>query len=375
MAPGVRRLTESLGYDGGPFFSPDGKRIVWRRFSPDGHTAEVWSMKIDGSDKRQLTRLGHMSWAPFYHPSGDYLIFTTNVHGFENFELYIVDTEGRRDPVRVTHTPGWDGLPAFSPDGQRLVWSTKRSADGKAQLFIADWNDATARAELGLTASGATSPVVADLSKTSKTITAGDIRRHVEALTDPTMNGRMTGTVGEARATSYVASVFHQLGLSPAGDEGWLQPFEFTAGVSLGEPNALTVVSDGTTARPVVDKDWRPLAFSKNGQLEQRDLVFAGYGIVAKATKEQPAYDAYTGLDVTDRWVVVFPIPSQTPLHRPTATPRAVRFASLQSHGSPRPRRQGADRGHRPRCGRQATAGSLAVRCRGLRDRYHRHQH
>ena len=33
---GVRRLTTSLGYDGGPFFSPDGKRLVWRRFSPEG---------------------------------------------------------------------------------------------------------------------------------------------------------------------------------------------------------------------------------------------------------------------------------------------------------------------------------------------------
>ncbi len=79
------RLTSEPGYDGGPFFSPDGERIVWRRFAPDGATAEIFSMKTDGSDVRQLTRLGVMSWAPFYHPSGDYLIFATNVHGFDNF--------------------------------------------------------------------------------------------------------------------------------------------------------------------------------------------------------------------------------------------------------------------------------------------------
>ena len=74
----LRQLTKAPGYDGGPFFSPNGKRICWRRFTPDGAIAEVWTMNIDGSDKRQITRLGAMSWAPFYHPSGEYLIFTTN---------------------------------------------------------------------------------------------------------------------------------------------------------------------------------------------------------------------------------------------------------------------------------------------------------
>ena len=100
----VRRLTEEPGYDGGPFFSPDGQRICWRRFTPDGAIAEVWTMNVDGSDQRQLTRLGAMSWAPFYHPSGEYLIFTTNRHGFANFELYLIDVEGKSQPVRVTYT-------------------------------------------------------------------------------------------------------------------------------------------------------------------------------------------------------------------------------------------------------------------------------
>ena len=74
----VVQLTNELGYDGGPFFSPDGRRIGWRRFSPDGATAEVMTMAVDGTDPKQLTRLGALSWAPFYHPSGQYLIFATN---------------------------------------------------------------------------------------------------------------------------------------------------------------------------------------------------------------------------------------------------------------------------------------------------------
>ncbi len=145
----VRRLTSALGYDGGPFFSPDGRRIVWRRFNPNGATAEIYTMNLDGSDKRQITHQGVMSWAPFYHPSGKYIIYTNNLNGFGNFELYIVDTEGQHEPVRVTHADGFDGLPVFSPDGNSLYW-TKRSAGNKGQIFRGHWNHQQALQALGL---------------------------------------------------------------------------------------------------------------------------------------------------------------------------------------------------------------------------------
>src|SRR5262249_4234196 len=69
-----RRLTNTPGYDGGPFFSPDGKRIIWRRFEENGAIADIYTMKLDGSDVRRLTQFGAMSWAPYYHPSGDYVV-------------------------------------------------------------------------------------------------------------------------------------------------------------------------------------------------------------------------------------------------------------------------------------------------------------
>ncbi|MGH7936525.1 MAG: M28 family peptidase, partial [Chthoniobacterales bacterium] len=142
----VRRLTNKAGYDGGPFFSPDGQRIIWRHFAENGVQADVWTMKLDGSDKHQVTDFHSMSWAPFYHPSGKYIIFTSNKLGFENFELFMVDTAGEHEPVRVTFTPGFDGLPVFSPDGKKLCWTSGRTGDGKSQLFLADWNDAAAQA-------------------------------------------------------------------------------------------------------------------------------------------------------------------------------------------------------------------------------------
>ncbi len=298
----LRRLTDAPGYDGGPFFSPDGKRLCFRRFSPDGATAEIYTIAIDGRDERRLTHLGHMSWAPYYHPSGEYLIFTTNVHGFANFELYLVDAQGRKDPVRVTHTEGFDGLPVFSPDGNRLAWTSNRAPGNQSQIFIADWNHAKAREMLGL----ADAPAIA-IPETAADITAADLEKHVRILAGEAMQGRMTGEAGERLATQYAADAFRALGLVPAGDNGtYFQQFDFTAGVSLGPDNALTATfPDDKTARYKPDHDWRPLSFSATGQIPAAPVVFAGYGIVAPAEGDFEEYDAYVHLDVTDKWVMI----------------------------------------------------------------------
>jgi len=134
------RLTDVPGYDGGPFFFPDGKRIIWRRFDEEGLIADVWSMKPDGTDQRQITDFGAMSWAPYVHPSGQYLFFASNKLGFSNFEIFIVDVEGTKEPVRVTYTDGFDGLPVPTPDGKQLAWTSNRHDSGGGQIYIGNWN-------------------------------------------------------------------------------------------------------------------------------------------------------------------------------------------------------------------------------------------
>jgi Tol biopolymer transport system component len=146
----VQQLTFSPGYDGGPFFSADNEKIVWRRFNPDGNSAEIWTMDVDGSNQRQLTAEAMVSWGPYFHPSGDYIIYSSNVLGHANFELFMIDPQGMNDPVRVSNTDGTDILPVFSPDGTRLAWSTTRTEDGSSQIHIADWNHEQALELLGL---------------------------------------------------------------------------------------------------------------------------------------------------------------------------------------------------------------------------------
>ena len=142
---GPRRMTDVPGYDGGPFFSPDGLRILWRRFDEQGLIADIWTMDPDGSDQRQITDFEAMSWAPYFHPSGEYVLFASNKLGFENFEVFMVDAAGTREPVRVTYSDGFDGLPVPSPDGTTLAWTSSRHGGAEGQIYLARWDHERAR--------------------------------------------------------------------------------------------------------------------------------------------------------------------------------------------------------------------------------------
>lgn len=144
----VVQMTHAKGYNGGPFFSPDGKRMVYRsdRKGNDLLQLFVSELAFDSSGnitgiaaEHQLTDDQFVNWGPFWHPDGHHLIFATSRHGHENYELYSIRDDGSH-ATRITYTDGFDGLPAFSPDGKYLMWSAKRSEDNSVQLFIAKFN-------------------------------------------------------------------------------------------------------------------------------------------------------------------------------------------------------------------------------------------
>ena len=160
----VKRLTTELGYDGGAFFSPDGRQIVYRSYHPkseaeiarykqrlaqdliEPNNFEVWVMNADGTNKRQVTKLGAASFAPFFTPDGKRIIFCTNYFATDarkrNFDLALINADGS-NLERVTYSEVFDGFPMFSPDGKKLVFASNRNAakQGDTNVFIADWVD------------------------------------------------------------------------------------------------------------------------------------------------------------------------------------------------------------------------------------------
>ncbi|MEP6472660.1 MAG: hypothetical protein ABJC74_03015 [Gemmatimonadota bacterium] len=155
----VHRITHRMGYDGGAFFSPDGKHLIWRAGYPTttADTAdylkllhqrlvrpshvELWTADADGSNPRQITRLGGANFAPSFLPDGKRVIFSSNWEDPHSghFDLYLVNLDGT-GLDKVTTNREFDGFPMFSPDGKKLVWASNRHEGVPGiDLFIADW--------------------------------------------------------------------------------------------------------------------------------------------------------------------------------------------------------------------------------------------
>jgi Tol biopolymer transport system component len=159
----VRRLTNTPGYDGGPWWSPDGKQIIYRSNHPTDPTeladyrdllkqnlvrpskVELFVMNADGSNQRQVTRLGGANFGPSWTPDGKQIIFASNYknptgRAAQNFDLFLISLDGT-GLKQITNDEGFDGFPMFSPDGKKLIWAAGRHATGErdVNLFIADW--------------------------------------------------------------------------------------------------------------------------------------------------------------------------------------------------------------------------------------------
>ncbi len=189
-------LVVAPGYDGGPFFAPGGKRIIYRSDRAGTDLLQVYASDLryekspDGTQvptgierEHQLTGNEHVNWGPFWNPSGEFLIYATSEMGHKNYEVFAlrVDeaalsvaasaasdrtgpvvtgapgfTPGKTTPApsvaipdlaraRVTFAPGADVLPVFSADGKWMMWTAQRGdvvageTKPSSQLWIARW--------------------------------------------------------------------------------------------------------------------------------------------------------------------------------------------------------------------------------------------
>ncbi len=298
----VVRLTRTPGYDGGAFFSQDCSKIVWRASRPTGDALadyqrllaqhlvrpgklEIWIADADGSNARQITYLDAASFAPYFHPSGNRVLFSTN-HGDptgREFDIWAVDVDGS-NLERITHTPGFDGFPMFSPDGTRLVFASNRNSPPPApgshnsdtNVFVTDWIERPPRE---------VEPTAADR-----------ILRAIDYLAADEREGRGVGSQGLADAAAWVEAELRAAGVEPGlGDGSFRQPFEVTPALARGPATRLAiggVAVDGGTFAP---------SFVSQSAKVAGKTVAAGWGIVDKKLKR----DDYKGKAVKGKVVVV----------------------------------------------------------------------
>lgn len=123
----VTRITSSPGYDGGAFFSPDETMIVYRGSrTADYKDLQIFVCDAEGRNHKQLTNNEAVNFAPYFHPDGSRIIFSSNMDDPRNFELYMIKVDGT-GLTRLTYSDGFDGFPYFSDDGRFLLFCSNRA--------------------------------------------------------------------------------------------------------------------------------------------------------------------------------------------------------------------------------------------------------
>ncbi len=297
----VTRLTSTPGYDGGAFFSADCTQIVWRASRPTGDALsdykrllgqglvrpsqlELYVASADGSNARQVTYLGAAAFAPFFHPSGKRILFSTNYpnpRGRE-FDIWAVNVDGS-ELERITFSEGFDGFPMFSPDGTRLVFASNRhnAKEGETNVFVARWVDQPEGV-----------PAEARVA-----IPADRFIADVRWLADDAREGRGVSTEGLVQAGDWLAARLAEIGAEGAADAqgGYKQPLDVTIEVVRTPETALSI--DG---KAVDSAAFVPLSQSASASARGQ-TVFAGYGIVSK----EHGIDDYKGINARGKIAVV----------------------------------------------------------------------
>jgi Tol biopolymer transport system component len=139
----VRKLTNAPDcYNGGPFFSPDGKRVIFRSDRKKKDHLQLYVINADGTGERELTKdLNWVCWGPYWYKDSKHIVYAGADHGKAgrpNYDLYWMNIDtGKR--VRLTYAPGADVLPVFTNDGKKIMWTSTRDGRSPAQLYIADF--------------------------------------------------------------------------------------------------------------------------------------------------------------------------------------------------------------------------------------------
>lgn len=286
----IKQVTDKLGYDGGAFFSTDCSKLVWRASRPKpgkeedeyvkllkDHLVkpselEIWMADADGSNAQQVTKLGAASFAPYFSPDNQHILFSTNYRkpGSRNFDIFMIRTNGT-ELEQVTFSDTFDSFPMFSPDGKYLAFSSNRNArkPRETNVFIADWN---ARAP---------GPIVTD----EDVLPANRYISIVRELSASDMEGRGVGTDGLGRAEDYVSELFQKAGLSEPKSifnfgetvKGYEHEIDIIRGVELDDAN--TILKADWKHLKVKD-EFAPASFSALGKIQGR-VTDVGYGLVA----------------------------------------------------------------------------------------------
>ena len=123
----IQNLTNHRAEDRYPSWSPDGSRILFKRYNPGDSYSYIYVMNADGTGLTQiLESIHHHAWFPVWSPDGSKIAYQLYS---ENSSLWVMNADGSQQ-TQLTEHPGQDTHPSWSPDGTKIT-------------FTREWNDNT----------------------------------------------------------------------------------------------------------------------------------------------------------------------------------------------------------------------------------------
>lgn len=144
-------------------WSPDGVKLAFS--SSQSGKYEIWSMNSDGSGRKRLTDLKSRSSMPRWSPDGSKIALISLVtasEGVKYTEIFVMNSDGSglrqiTDSTALAGQPGfdiersyWNGVPAWSPDGSKILFGSNRDGDGITPVLYTMNPDGSGQGKLGL---------------------------------------------------------------------------------------------------------------------------------------------------------------------------------------------------------------------------------
>ncbi|HVL82445.1 MAG TPA: PxKF domain-containing protein [Actinomycetota bacterium] len=128
-----RQVTSNLAHDGIPDPSPDGRRIAFT--SIRNLNTDVYLIDAEGGNERRLTTNAARDHSPSWSPDATRIAFVSERTG--NGDIYVMNADGT-NPVRLTTNAASDGQPTWSPDGTEIAFVSDRTGNGDIYVMNAD---------------------------------------------------------------------------------------------------------------------------------------------------------------------------------------------------------------------------------------------
>jgi Tol biopolymer transport system component len=135
------RLTNNAAIDSRSVFSPDGGKLAFSRrdtMSPDlsMRADDIYVMNVDGTGQTRLTFAPRADTHANFSPDGEKIAFSSARDGGNN-EIYVMNADGT-EQTRLTSNNATDEFPAFSPDGEKIAFSSNR--EGNFEIYVMNSN-------------------------------------------------------------------------------------------------------------------------------------------------------------------------------------------------------------------------------------------